>query len=95
MSVDAETVVKMAKLARLQLREDEITLMTVELNGLLKWVERLSEVDTSGVPQMFGHSGIELPMRADTVTDGGKLADILKNAPNAEHGCFAVPKVVE
>jgi len=69
--------------------------MAREVGGILKWVEQLQEVNTDGVPQMFGHSGIQLPMRADEVSDGNIQSDLLANAPQAEHGCFAVPKVVE
>ena len=95
MSIDIKTVQKIAKLARLKLSDAETAEMAAELSGILKWVEQLSDVNTDGVPQMFGHSGMTLPLRPDKVTDGNKQEAIVSNAPMSEYGCFVVPKVVE
>ncbi len=95
MTIDIKGITKVAKLARISLNDSEKEHMANELNGIIKWVEQLGEVNTDGVPQMFGHSGMTLPMREDVVSDGGIQQDVLSNAPNAEYGCFAVPKVIE
>lgn len=95
MTIDAKTVQKIAKLARIKLSEAEVAEMATELSGILKWVEQLGNVNTDGVPQMFGHSGMTLPLRADKVTDGNKQEAVVANAPLSEYGCFVVPKVVE
>ena len=95
MSLDEATVKKVAKLARIKLSDAEIKQMAGEMAGILKWVEQLQSVNTEGVPQMFGHSGMNLPLREDKVSDGGIQEDLLANAPAQEFGCFAVPKVVE
>lgn len=100
MSVDIETVAKIAALARIKLSEGEIEAMVPELNGILGWVEQLAEVDTSGVEPMTAVIPNTLRLRADVIdadalTGGGKRDDVLANAPAAEHGFFGVPKVIE
>ncbi len=95
MSVNAEQVRHVARLARLALGEEEIGRMVPELNNILKWVEQLEEVDTSGVEPLTAVIENKLRLRDDVVDDGNCRDDILKNAPDAQHGFFAVPKVIE
>ena len=95
MSVDHATVVKVARLARIGLRPEEIAPLADSLNGILNWVEQLNEVDTAGVEPMTSVGEPRLRLRLDVVDDGGKPDDVLANAPQAADGCFAVPKVVE
>ncbi len=95
MSVDAATVRKIAKLARIALRDRELEAMVPEFNNILGWIEQLSEVDTDGVAPLAAVIPNQLRLREDIVTDGGKRDEILANAPQAEHGFFAVPKVIE
>ena len=95
MSVDAATVRHIARLARIAVSEPEAEAMVPELNGILSWVEQLQEVDVTGVEPMTAVIPNKLRLRADIVTDGGMRDEVLKNAPVAEHGFFAVPKVIE
>lgn len=95
MSVDTATVRHIAKLARIAVSEGEAEAMVPELNGILHWVEQLQEVDVTGVEPMTAVIPNKLRMRTDIVTDGGMRDAVLKNAPVAEHGFFAVPKVIE
>ncbi len=100
MSVDKETVAKIANLARIKMGDDELERMVPELNGILNWVEQLGEVDVSGIAPMSAVIPNSLRLRDDEVdvdpkTGGGKRDDVLANAPAAEHGFFAVPKVIE
>jgi len=95
MSVDNATVVKIARLARIGLRPEEIAPLADSLNGILNWIEQLKEVDTSGVEPMTSVGARKLPMRADVVDDGGAADQVLANAPQPAGGFFAVPKVVE
>jgi aspartyl-tRNA(Asn)/glutamyl-tRNA(Gln) amidotransferase subunit C len=95
MSVDRETVRRIARLARLAMDEDQFAAMEAELNALLSWVEQLSEVDVEGVPAMTSVVEQRLKLRDDVVTDGGYADDLMKNAPLSEHHFFVVPKVVE
>jgi aspartyl-tRNA(Asn)/glutamyl-tRNA(Gln) amidotransferase subunit C len=95
MSVDAETVRRIAHLARIAVAEDEVAHLQGELNAILAWVEQLQAVDVAGVEPMTSVTPMKLKMRADEVTDGGKPADIVKNAPMSDDNFFLVPKVVE
>lgn len=95
MSVNAETVRKIARLARIAVTDDEVPGLTEQLGGILNWIEQLGEVDTSGVEPMASVMPGNLRWREDAVTDGGIQEKILANAPDAASGFFAVPKVIE
>ena len=95
MSVDLETVRKIAGLARIALTEDEAQALAPELSKILGFVEQLAEVDVTGVEPMAAVIPIPLRLRDDVVTDGDMRDRVLANAPQAEHGFFAVPKVIE
>ena len=95
MSVNADQVRHVARLARLALADDEIDRMVPELNNILGWVEQLGEVDPDGVEPLTAVIDNHLRLRDDVVNDGDCRDDILKNAPDAQHGFFAVPKVIE
>ncbi|TCK27964.1 aspartyl/glutamyl-tRNA(Asn/Gln) amidotransferase subunit C [Ancylobacter aquaticus] len=95
MSVDQATVRRVAHLARIAVTEDEVAHLQGELNAILAFVEQLGEVDTSGVEPMTSVIPMTLPLRADVVSDGGYAERVLANAPAADDGFFAVPKVVE
>jgi aspartyl-tRNA(Asn)/glutamyl-tRNA(Gln) amidotransferase subunit C len=95
MSADADTVRRIAQLARIAVAEDEIEHLCEELNAILAFVEQLSEVNVDGVEPMTSVMPMQMKKRADVVTDGGIADEILKNAPAVEEHFFAVPKVVE
>ena len=95
MSVDPDTVRRIAELARIAVAEDEIEHLRGELNAILAFVEQLSEVDVEGVEPMTSVIPMEMKKRPDIVTDGGIPDAILENAPVAEEHFFVVPKVVE
>ena len=95
MSVDASTVRHIARLARIAVSDAEVEGLAPELNNILGWVEQLQEVDVSGIEPMTAVIPNKLRLREDAVTDGGVRDQVLANAPAAEHGFFAVPKVIE
>jgi aspartyl-tRNA(Asn)/glutamyl-tRNA(Gln) amidotransferase subunit C len=95
MSVDTATVKRVARLARIALSAEDTARMQGELNAILSFVEQLNEVDVSGVEPMTSVTPMTMKMRKDEVTDGGRAAAVLANAPLAEEGFFLVPKVVE
>jgi len=95
MSVDADTVRKVAKLARIAVQDHEVEPFAKELSGILDWVEQLQEVDVTGVEPMTSAVPMRLKRREDEITDGDRRDDILANAPDSREGFFAVPKVVE
>ena len=95
MSVDKNTVRKVARLARIAVPEERLEPLAGELNGILAWIEQLNEVDVEGVEPMTSNVHQPLRLRDDVVTDGNRVADVLSNAPRSADGFFVVPKVVE
>ena len=95
MSVSPEQVRHIANLARIAMSDEEIERLVPELNNILGWVEQLGEVDTDGVEPLATVIDQKMRLRDDEVTAGNIREEILANAPDAEHGFFAVPKVIE
>jgi len=95
MSVDTDTVRRIARLARIAVADDEVDDLAGELNAILAFVERLLEVDVTGVEPMTSVMPMTMKQRPDIVTDGDLADDILRNAPAREGHFFVVPKVVE
>jgi len=95
MSIDKNTVLKVARLARIRTSDEEAEVLSSELSNIIKMVEELSEVNTDGIEPMTSVVEMEAPMRKDKVTDGGIAEKILENAPAETAGFFVVPKVLE
>jgi aspartyl-tRNA(Asn)/glutamyl-tRNA(Gln) amidotransferase subunit C len=95
MAVDADTVRRVAHLARIAVADDEVAGLQGELNAILAFVEQLNEVDVDGVEPMTSVTPMKMRMREDKVTDGDIADDIVRNAPATEDHFFLVPKVVE
>lgn len=95
MSIDKNTVRKVASLARLEMSEAQLEAMTPKLAGIMQWIEQLQEVNTDGIEPLANVANIELKLRVDAVTDGDCVDKVLGNAPEKVGGFFAVPKVVE
>jgi aspartyl-tRNA(Asn)/glutamyl-tRNA(Gln) amidotransferase subunit C len=95
MSVDAATVRRIAHLARIAVRDDEVPHLQGELNAMLAFVEQLAEVDVEGVEPMTSVMPMVMKKRQDVVNDGDIADDVVANAPATESHFFLVPKVVE
>jgi len=95
MSVDKDTVKRVARLARIAVSDAEAEKLTGDLNTILGFVEQLNEADVSGVEPMTAVVAMKMKMRDDVVTDGEKAAKVLANAPGGNGEFFVVPKVVE
>ena len=95
MSVTIDDVRHIANLARLHMSDAEAEKLLPELNNILGWVEQLGEVDTDGVEPLATVVDMAMRLRGDEITDGDVRDKVLSNAPNAQHGFFAVPKVIE
>ena len=95
MSVDLATVKRVAHLARIAVSDADAERMMGELNGILGFVEQLSEVNVEGIEPMTSVTPMAMKKRTDTVTDGSKADDIVANAPATDRNFFQVPKVVE
>ena len=95
MSVDAATVKRIGRLARIRVEESEVEKYQGEINAILGFVEQLDEVKVEGVEPMTSVAPMQLRRREDQVTDGGYPERIVKNAPLSEDNFFMVPKVIE
>ena len=95
MSVNTDQVRHIARLARIKMSDAEIEALAPELNNILGWIEQLGEVNTDGVEPLTAVIDNKLRLRDDVVSDGNCRDEVLANAPGAEHGFFAVPKVIE
>jgi aspartyl-tRNA(Asn)/glutamyl-tRNA(Gln) amidotransferase subunit C len=95
MSVDQNTVRRIARLARIAVADEDVPHLQGELNAILAFVEQLNEVDVDGVEPMTSVTPMRMKKRQDGVTDGGYPAEIVRNAPATEDDFFLVPKVVE
>ena len=95
MSVDTKQVRHIARLARIAMSDGEVEALVPELNAIIGWVEQLAAVETEGVEPLTAVIDQKLRLRGDAVTDGNIREDVLANAPEAQHGFFAVPKVIE
>ena len=95
MSVDADTVRRIAKLARIAVAEGEVDHLKDEINGMLAFVEQLQEVNVTGGEPMTSVTPMAMKKRHDAVTDGNDVEAVLQNAPQSDDGFFLVPKVIE
>lgn len=95
MSIDSQTARRVAHLARIRVEDEALDGLAREFNAILGFIEQLREVDIEGVEPMVSVSPMRLKRRKDVVTDGDQPDKVLKNAPDAREGFFAVPKVVE
>ena len=95
MSVDRDTVRRVAHLARIAVAEGEVENLRGELNAILAFVEQLAEVEVAGIEPMTSVTPMTMKMREDQVSEGGIADAIIANAPAHEHHFFVVPKVVE
>ena len=95
MAIDNETVKRIAFLSRLKIEDNKVEPTKNEFNKILTWIEELNEINTDDVEPLISVNNIPLRLRDDEVTDGNQPQAVLENAPAAEYGYFAVPKVVE
>ena len=95
MEVDEATVRRIARLARIEVTDEEASQLKGELSGILQWVEQLEEVETDNVEPMTRVVPIQLKQRDDVVTDGEKAGDVVANAPISDDNFYVVPTVVE
>jgi len=95
MSIDKDTVGKIARLARIRVTEEDKEKLSGELTNILTMIEELNAVDTKGVDPMTSVVQVKMHQREDVVSDGDIQDKILANAPDKAAGFFVVPKVVE
>ena len=95
MKKNRNTTLKIAKLSRIKIEDDEIDELSSQLSAIVDWVEQLNEVNTDDVEPISNVSMAKLPMRKDVENRNDNSEDVLSNAPDKLENYFAVPKVVE
>lgn len=95
MSVSKEDVIHIAKLARLEISDEELERYTIDLDNIVDYANTLSSIDVSNVKPTNHILDIKNVFRADEVKPSYNREEILKNAPTKAGGCVSVPKVIE
>jgi aspartyl-tRNA(Asn)/glutamyl-tRNA(Gln) amidotransferase subunit C len=95
MHITRETVLYIAKLARLQLADGEVQRMQRDLDAVLGYVASLQALDTSGVPPTTHVLDIATPLRHDEVAGVLPVSEVVRNAPEHTESAMVVPKVLE
>lgn len=95
MSIDKETIRRVARLARIKIEEESIEPTVKKLQSVMGLVEQLAEVDTDNVEPLRNVVDIKLKLRNDEITDGNCQEKVLANAPEHTQGFYVVPKVIE
>ena len=94
-SITKETVDYVAHLARITLDDAELDRLTVELAGILGFIDQLTRVDTTGVPPTSHILPLHTVLRHDTLRESLSHHTALQNAPEPEGDFFGVPRVIE
>lgn len=95
MSIDKNIVKHISKLARISLDEKKISSLSKDLSSIMKFIEKLNELNTDKVTPLTSIISASLKSREDDVKDGKIRDQILKNSPEKNEEFFVVPKVVE
>lgn len=96
MAFSKQQLQKFADLIHLDITDEQLAQMNID--SVIEWLDKLQQINTSGVEPMLNPAEHELPLRTDTVTDGNIRDAILKNSPDktgVSRGYFAVPKVMD
>lgn len=91
----ADQIRRVATLARLTLKDDEVAQMTADITRILDYVAKLEELDTSSVEATSQVVAATMPLRRDEVTNRPSVDDSLANAPERDDGYFVVPAIIE
>ena len=95
MSIDVDEVKKIARLACLDVKDEDIQSYATNLSNILDLVEQMNAVDTTGVTPMSHPFEAVQRLREDVVTDDNRRDDFMAIAPASEDGLYLVPKVIE
>ena len=95
MSIDKDTIKHIAKLARISLDEKKINSLSKDLSSIIKFIEKLNELNTEKTEPLTSIINASLKTRKDEVIDGKIRDQILKNSPEKNEEFFVVPKVIE
>ncbi len=93
--IDPEIVRKVARLARIEMPPERLDGLVRDLDRILSYVEKLGELDLSGVPPLSHGTGGQEVYREDVARDSLPRSEALANAPDSEDGFYRVPRVIE
>ena len=96
MAFSKQQLHKFADLIKINIPDEKLAQMNID--SVVEWIDKLKQIDTTGVEPMLSPAEHALPRRADVVTDGDIRDAILANAPDkagVSRGYFAVPKVMD
>lgn len=94
MAVSREVIERLGEMTRIGLKEDEIDRLTGDIAAIVEHVNRLQEIDTSGIEPGSHIAGLHNVTRADVVAPSLPVEEVLANAPEREGDFFAVPAVL-
>ena len=95
MSIDKDTVKHISKLARISLDEKKINSLSKDLSSIMKFIEKLNELNTDKISPLTSIINASLRTREDEIKDYKIRDQILKNSPDKNEEFFVVPKVIE
>ena len=95
MPIEPRSILNIAHLARLHVSEDDVQRYAGELSAILRFIEQIDAVDTSGVAPMAHPPDMTQPLRADVITEPDRREEYQAHAPAVRDGLYVVPKVIE
>ena len=95
MEFDKNSTIKLAKLARLSVNDNQLNSLEKDLKSILKFIDQLKEINTEDIDPTFNSLDQKLILRDDIAENTLSNEDLLKNVPESELGFFVVPKVIE
>ena len=95
MSIDKDTIKHISKLARISIDEKKINALSKDLSSIIKFIEKLNELNTDKTSPLTSIINTSLRTREDQIKDGKIRDQILKNSPDKNEEFFIVPKVIE
>ncbi|MFL2890593.1 MAG: Asp-tRNA(Asn)/Glu-tRNA(Gln) amidotransferase subunit GatC [Candidatus Pelagibacterales bacterium] len=95
MEFDKNSTIKLAKLARLSVNDNQLNSLEKDLKSILKFIDQLKETNTEDIDPTSNSLDQKLILRDDIAENTLSNEDLLKNVPESELGFFVVPKVIE
>jgi aspartyl-tRNA(Asn)/glutamyl-tRNA(Gln) amidotransferase subunit C len=95
MEFDKNSTIKLAKLARLSLNDEQLDSLEKDLTSIVSFIDQLKEINTDKIDPTSNSLNQDLILRDDIAENKLSNEDLLRNVPDSELGFFVVPKVIE
>ena len=95
MEFDKNSTLKLAKLARLSLNDEQLNSLEKDLTSIVSFIDQLKEINTDNIDPTYNSLNQDLVLRDDIAENKLSNEDLLRNVPDSELGFFVVPKVIE